>query len=176
MPERRKTETPSRLIDRYRAKLAIDRDDLDRCMVEQPELVDHVGEAYANAVAERDAGKLELEIAEAEEAQKIRERASTMDEKLTEASLREQLVLSKRIQNLKTEQIQLKKDIDDWSALRESFQSRGFMLRELAPMWVARFNRGTASSYVSPRDQLSNSVKARADEERRVEGRPNRRA
>src|ERR1044072_3906085 len=126
MPERRKTETPSRLIDRYRAKLAIDRDDLDRCMVEQPELVDHVGEAYANAVAARAAGKVELEIAEAEETQKIRERPSTMDEKLTEASLREQLVLSKRIQNLKTEQIQLRREITNWSGLGDYFKSGGF--------------------------------------------------
>lgn len=175
MPERRRTDEQTNPLNRYRAKLVIDRDDLDTCMVEQPELVDHVGEAYSNAVAERDAGKLELEIAEAEEAQKIRDHAAKMEEKLTEAAIREQLILSKRIQRLKTDQIVLKKEIDDWAALREAFQARGFMLRELAPMWVARFNRGTASSYVSPRQQIADTVKGRADSERAADGRPKRR-
>lgn len=167
MPERRKPVEPERKLSpiaRFRAQLIIDRDDLDTCLAEHAEIAEHVGTAHAEAVAERDACKLELEIAEADEAQKIREKAATMEEKLTEASLREQLTLSKRLQNLKKEQILLKKEIDELASLRDAFQQRGQMLaRGLAPMWVARM---AGRDSVSARGQMSDAIRANADAER----------
>jgi hypothetical protein len=158
-------EAPQNL-ERFRKHLAIDKDELDACLIEQPEIFDHVADAHSLAIADRDATKLDLDEAEAEEGSKIRDRAAQMEEKLTEASVREQLILSSRLRILRRQHLEKKAIVDRWAALKESFHQRNYMLRELAPMQTARmFSSGNAVR-VGSREAVSDSIKGRIDEER----------
>lgn len=150
-------------LEQLRSGLVIDKDNLDDCLVQQPELYYHVAEAFSHAIATRDALKLDIEIAEAREAKLIRELAAEADEKLTEAGLREQLALIPELQKLRRRRIEEESNISAWQALKEAFTQRSYMLRELVPMHLSRFNSGSVSS---PRTQMADAARERAGEER----------
>lgn len=158
------TRSPPINLQRFRAELVIDKDDLDECLIKQPELYYHVAEAHSQAVADRDATKLDVEIAEAEEGQKIRDHAAQMEEKLTEAGLREQLILSPRLQKLRRLRIEQETIINGWMALKESFHQRSYMLRELVPLHMSRLSGGSVR--VPPRQAMADDIRDRAGQER----------
>lgn len=153
-------------VGRYREDLVIDKDKLDDCLVQQPELYYHVAEAFSQAVAERDALKYEIELAEAEEGKKIRDRAVALEEKLTEANLKEQLLLLPRLNKLRLERLHQETLVGSWQALKEAYQQRSYMLRELVPMYLSRLSSGSVR-IGSPRDQLSDTIHEMANEGRR---------
>lgn len=149
-------------LARFREGLVIDKDDLDECLIQQPELYYHVAEAHSLATAERDAIKLDLEIWEAEEGQKIRDRAAIDEEKLTEGGLKEQLLLIPRIQQLRRKKLEQEGEISNWLALKEAFQQRSFMLRELVPIVLQRYS-GNMSG---PRAAIADDIHLRLREDR----------
>ena len=175
MPERKRLvsvepdyEPRNNNLERFRQQLVIDKDDLDQCLMNQPELVWHVADAHSLAVAEFDAAKLDLEIAEAEEAQKIRDHAAKMEEKITEGGVKEELTLIKRIQTLRRDNIERKRIVAEWAGLKEAFDNRKYMLREIVPMYLSKFGTGTITP--RPRDALAENVRQRAGEARARRG------
>lgn len=166
MAERRRPESkPEARIEDYRDRLAIDRDHLDDCLVEQPELYYHVSEQYSLAVAERDATKLDLDHTEAKEAQRFRDEAVKLEEKLTVDGLKEKLVLSPKLQDLREELIRQKAKIDAWSSLLEALRQRSYMLRELVAIQLSRL--ATTGSVTASRDSMISDARVRQGEERR---------
>ena len=155
-------------IEQFRAGLAIDKDDLDECLIRQPELYWHVAEAHSLAKAERDARKLDLEILEAEASQRIRIDHAESGEKgrLTEGDIAEQLLLIPGIQKLRRERLALEAKIEEWLALNESFTQRSYMLRELVPLYLARLGSGSMRSG-NPRNQVGERVLEHTGSERR---------
>lgn len=128
--------------EQLRGQLSIDKDALDDCLMEQPDLYYYVAEGYALAVAARDAAKLDLEQTTAEKAERIRAAALAADEKLTEASISRQLATDTDIADLEEGLLELRAKADMWQALKEAFQQRSFMLRELVQMLVSRLSAG----------------------------------
>lgn len=127
-------------LETLREQLQIDRDDLDTCLVEQPDLYYHVAEAYVLAVAKRDEAKLDLEQATADLDKQFREAAAAAEEKVTEAALSRKLASAPRIQKLERELLGLRVEADKWQALKEAFQQRSFMMRELVAMFIRRMS------------------------------------
>lgn len=155
-------------IERQRKYLAIDRTDLDRCLMEQPEVYYHVSRAFTQAVAERDAFKLTLEERQAQADQDIRAAALRNDEKLTEASIQNKLKTMPEIQELRHEYMDKCKEADDWQALKEAFQQRSFMLRELVALFIAqRHDLAMESGTAQVRVDLSEQNRKRNDELRK---------
>src|ERR1700693_5199531 len=122
----------------FRAQLQIDEDDLDRCMIEHAGLFDQVADTLVEAEARRDTLKLELEEVTAELAQGIRRRATQSEEKLTEASLKEQLQTLPRIRELNRELLESSTETDRWSATKESYKARANRLKEINASQIAR--------------------------------------
>lgn len=150
------------LHDRYKKYLAIDRDGLDDCLIKQPELFYHVSEQYTLAVGRRDAAKLELEKVEAEISQSIRENALKREEKVTEAGIAEKITIAPRVYTLRFDLLQLKGEVDKWLAMKEAYQQRSFMLRELVPIHLSQLYSGTSSV----RGDISEHNRKLAGEER----------
>lgn len=151
-----------RLAD-FHAALAIDRDDLDSCLVSQPETYYHVSQAFAAAVAERDATKLELEELQASVGQEIRATAARTEEKLTEGGLQQKLTANPRIQDLQRVLLEARKTADTWQALKEAFQQRSFMLRELVALVIAqRHDLGMEAGVGQARAAASESIRREA--------------
>ncbi len=148
-----------------RAALAIDMDDLDECLIRQPELYYHASELGALAKAARDEAKLDLELLEAAEGQHIRDLALKNEEKLTEGSLREQLLLSPKVERAKRELLELTTTVTKYDALKDSFQQRSYMLRELVPLHLSRMG-GSSSSGVHPRARMADHAREVTGQER----------
>jgi hypothetical protein len=111
--------------------LQIDRDDLDRCLVEQPGLFHQVAKAVAIALSERNELKLALEKAKAEADRQVRETAIKNSEKLTETALSKRILLVPTIQKLKQQLLQAKQQADLTLALMAAFQHKLYMLEAL---------------------------------------------
>lgn len=130
-------------LGQLREELSINKNALDDCLMEQPDLYYHVAEGYTLAVAARDAAKLDLEQTMAEKAEEIRERALRDDEKITETAITRKLATDPEVAGLEEHLLELRGTADKWQALKEAFQQRSFMLRELVQMLVARLSAGS---------------------------------
>ena len=138
-------------VDSYRKFLEIDRDDLDRCLMEQPSVYWSVSNAFAQAVAERDATKLDLEELQAN------------DEKLTEGSLQQKLTTMPKIQDLQRLRLEKTKNAESWQVLKEAFQQRSFMLRELVALYIAqRHDQSMEAGAGQARNSLAERVRVDA--------------
>lgn len=150
----------------YRRDLAIDRTDLDRNLVEQAELYDHVSESMVLAIAERDAAKLDMEEAEAEVARDLRNKSLEEGEKkMAEAAIAQEVKLSPKIKKLSREYLAAKAAVDAWSVLKDSYTQRSYMLREVSMREVARMS--STSSVSSARGDLSDANRGVAGRLRR---------
>lgn len=125
------TETP---LNGLRGQLVIDPDDLHSGLVEQPDLFYHVSESFAKAVSKRDEQKLQLEELTAELDQQLRRAYAQRQEKSTEASIQNALRGMPKIRTAEREFLKARLDADMWQALKEAFQQRSFMLRELVSL------------------------------------------
>ncbi len=155
-------------LARLEAELRIDRDGLDECVIMQPELYYHVASGHAMAVAERDALKLDFEQEEAKEGLSIRRAAAQIEEKLTEASLRDRLKTAKGLADLERDLQDAKAEAERWSALRDAYSQRSYMLRELVALHLSRLG---GSSMGGAKAELADARHAQMGELRRNRGR-----
>lgn len=125
-------------LEALQAQLKIDPDALDAALVEQPDLYYYVAENYVNAVARRDAVKLSIEQVTAELGEQMRKAAAAKDEKLTEAAITRKLADTPRLQEMEEQYLSLRLEADKWQALKDAYQQRSFMLRELVAIFVRR--------------------------------------
>lgn len=149
---RREDEDPREELEEA---LKIDRDDLDSCLVDQPGYFYHVAEAVAQANAERDTIKLELEEQTAILDKEVRKNALNAEEKITEAGIQNRLRTMPKIKELQLAYLDARTEADRWAALKEAYQQRSFMLRELVALHLASFhNLSVERGAVAARHQL----------------------
>ena len=122
-------------ISDFRTRLRIDRNDLDGCLMEQPELYYHVAEAHALAVAARDRCKLDYEAAVAKHDDLVRSKAVEEGERMTDTRTAHRVSLVSEVQTLHRKWLVGRSRVEELLALKEAFQQRSFMLRELVA-WV----------------------------------------
>lgn len=127
----------SKVMDRLRGSLAIDRDAIGECLIEQPQLYYDVASGHAESAARRDALKLETEEAQAGVDQRIRADAAGRGDKITEAAIQQQLRLDISVADLARRGLAAREETDRWAALKEAYQQRSFMLRELVALRVS---------------------------------------
>jgi hypothetical protein len=131
-----KTLTP----DDFRARLAIDRSDIDTMLEDHPILTLEVGEMQTAAIAVRDAMKLELEELHAYLDQKIRHDAAVAEEKTTEKAIENQIVNSKEMKALQRKYLDAKAEADSWGPMREAVNQRSYALRALVDLDLKRMS------------------------------------
>jgi len=125
-------------LDELRKELAIDQNALDDCLMRQPELYYSVAVGYAEAVAGRDSVKLELEELQAKLDQDFRAEALRKNEKITEGSIQQKLKTMPKVQDLQQKFMDARTEAESWGVLKEAFQQRSFMLRELVALFIAQ--------------------------------------
>jgi len=156
----------SNLIKELQGYLEIDKLALDDEIVKQPSLFFKASEAYVEAVAERDACKEELSTIDAELDGEIRERLEKRGDKTTEAIVKNEIQTEKRHSAAFDTYILAKTRADRLLALKEAFQQRGYMLRDLASLYVANYyesssvqgnSRSDAAVYNRQRERLADA-------------------
>ena len=133
-------------VDGYKEALVIDRDSLGECLIEQPQLYYDVTSAHVAAVALRDAAKLDLEEVHARQDKAIRADADAAQTKITEARIQQEIHLDPKYKAKRLELLELTEAADQMLSLKEAYQQRSFMLRELVALHISeRADIGAAS-------------------------------
>lgn len=119
--------------------LQIDQDALDECIQTHSDLFQRVQKACILAESRRDLAKEQLELEEASADERIRSLAYQHDEKITEREVRSQIVLDGKVRAARNKLLQLSREANEWSALKESYRQRSYMLRSMVDLYAAGY-------------------------------------
>ena len=132
------------IIKELRDYLEIDKHSLDDEIVKQPSLFFQVSEALSEAVAERDACKEELATVDADLDGQIRHDMEVAGDRITEAQVKNGIQVHAKHGPAFDTYILAKTRADKLLAMKEAFQQRGYMLRDLASLYVANYYDSTS--------------------------------
>lgn len=121
----------------FRKYLQINKHALDDELIQQPSLFYEVSEAYVQAAAERDAAKEALACADAKIDGIIRDRES--DNKITETMVKNEVTLHPSHIKAFSSWLDAKLLADQLQAMKEAFQQRSYMLKDLASLYVSNY-------------------------------------
>jgi hypothetical protein len=161
----RRPQRETREPDEVRTNLRIDEDDLDRCLVAQPEYFYQAAIAATAANAARDMLELELKELTAELDQDIREELGRLEARFTEAGITNKLRTLPRIKEKQRACLAARREADDAQALKEAFIQRSYALKDLTAIQLSRLNnlgieRGATSARRNVGDQIGDRVEA----------------
>lgn len=128
----------------FERRLEINRNNLDRAIMENPQLFAQVGERKALAISAKDAAADRLKITMAEIALRVRE-GDDGSRKLTEATVTALVQADREYIEAVSRANTARFWADKWAVLQESFKQRGYMLSEMASLWVAGYWSNTSA-------------------------------
>jgi len=131
--------TPGKWFTDMADKIQIDRDSLDDCLIQQPQLYYEVSERLAMAISRRDAQKDEVKVVESEVDELVRQDAAEEEKKITEAGVKAQVAQHKDVIAARKILTRLDTEIARLSALKEAYSQRSHALRELCGLYAANY-------------------------------------
>lgn len=126
--------------------LAIDEHALEEALQQQPDLFYRVSKALALLISERDEAKMELQTVEAEIDMEIRREAMDNDEKVTVGEVEARRRIHKKVVAANLRLIDFNKQVGQYSALKEAFQQRSYVLKSLSELYIANYYGDVQSS------------------------------
>lgn len=173
MKKKKKTKKSTRirssgssLSEELRKHLKIDRLNLDEELIKQPQLFFEVAEAAAIARSRMDAAKDNVERVESDVDQRIRQDAANEDERLTEKEIKALIQNDDDRVKAYASYLDLKRQTEELDQLRDSFRQRGYMLRELAALYISGYFQ---TSSTKGRGHKAREVRAEAANEKLME-------
>lgn len=152
-------------------QLVIDKSVLDDEIIRQPMLFYMVSELFTTALAERDALKEELQAVDADLDFQWRKRLSKdKTAKVTETLIKNHVQTSDAHERAFNAWLDAKTKADRLQALKDAFQQRSYMLRDLVSLYSANYYEEAsikpskaqeASHYAANRSRISNARAAR---------------
>lgn len=130
----------------YKAYLKIDADALDEDLKTQSGLYHEVADRLALQVSRRDATKKALAEAEAFADERIRKRMRKKGDKFTEKEIATKVRSDEEVEELSSELLRIGYNVARLGALKDSFEQRRYMLREMVQSYVAGYWGDTMSS------------------------------
>jgi len=129
----------SKLLAELEKGLLIDEHALNECLMQQPEIYYRVSKLHAIAISEKDAAKQNLAEIEAEADLEIRHRARVHEEKITEKEIEANKRMDKRVDKAITELQKLNHEVNLLQALKDAFNQRSFVLKDLTQLYIANY-------------------------------------
>lgn len=170
-----KLRTPVTLADvdypKLAAKIKLDKQRLDLATEEQAEVFLEIGERHAQAVSVRDLAKDTVTRVDAELARDKRIAAAKAGEKITEKITDDYVCLHEKHAAAVAAYADARRAEMKWSALRDAFDQRMRMIRELVGLYAAGYwtNSGTAGARGQVQEALAE--RARSEQQRQREQR-----
>ena len=146
--------------------LELDKNALDQEISQHPDLLFKVAEAHVEAIAERDSLKEQLATVDATLDAKIRLELDNAGEKVTESIVKNQVQSHPLHKSAFDDYSAAKKDADVLGALRDSFNSRGHLIRDLAQLHMAQYWENTSVTGSDPVYRRQRAQLAQARERR----------
>jgi hypothetical protein len=161
---------PTLTISDLQEQLAIDKSVLDDEVIRQPVLFYSVSEMLTDALAEKDGAKEDLAVVDADVAFKIRKGLSKGTARVTDKVVESHVLTSPEHEKAFTAYLNAKTRADKLTALKDAFQQRSYMLRDLVSLYSANYFEDAsvrptkaqeASQYAANRDRISKARAAR---------------
>lgn len=127
------------IYDGLRSALQINKNELDDEISRQSVVFQEVCEAQARAVSIRDEFKTSCEEQYAISSSKIRIKLEKSGERFTEAQIKESVATDKEYLDATADYLEAKKIADLLGGLRDAYDMRGKMLRELSHLFVSGY-------------------------------------
>lgn len=149
--------------------MKIDKLALDDEVIRQPELLYHVSEAHVEALASRDYLKEELNRTDAELSNHYRKELAK-NGRATDKAVEAKVLSDADRQSAYDEYSEARLKADRLGALKDAFQQRGYMLRDLCSLYTSNYwqeastkptQAQDASHYAANRQRMSNARAAR---------------
>lgn len=137
-------------LESFKPYLKIDKNGLDEAMAAQADLFFRVAEEYSLAVSRREEAKEALNTTDAELGQQHRT-AKTAEEKVTEGQIKDRVQKDPKHQAAFTHYAERRKRAELLGALKEAFQERGRMLRDLGHLYATGYFTVTTAKGASSR-------------------------
>lgn len=151
------------LLEELEAGLLIDKNDLDEELIRHPDLFYRVSKELTMLTSRRDAAKQEIAAVEAEADARARRAMRKGDEKVTEPEVKARIRLDKDVEDAYRVHQDLARDVGLFSALKEAYQSRSYVIKDLVQLWIANYYGDKAERHTR------NAVREHtADDARRV--------
>lgn len=157
------------VYEQLRNRLKIDRNELDKSVEEQAQVFFEVCEQHVNAISHRDEARDKLSRRDAELARETRQGLEKSGARATEAIINDSVMLHKDHIDLSAELAVIKKQTDLWGILRDSFDQRMRMIRELVNLYAIGYygSAGTIAPRNTVRDSLAATARTKMDEDRK---------
>lgn len=139
-------DEPTREVDLLRVGLKIDKEALDDEIINQPTLFVQAADLSALAFSRRDEAKAALDQTYAIVCDSIRTEAAKRGEKLTEARVKELGEQDQDYINATNEYLALKRKADEAYNMREGYDQRARMLKELVALHLAGYWSSSSAS------------------------------
>lgn len=156
-------------LDELEKGLKIDEHALDEALQQQPDLFYRVSKTLAMLTSRRDAMKQEKETVEAQADLTIRRKHARDKDKATEGSIRAEIRLDREVIEVGNELLELANLVAQFAALKEAFQQRSYVLKDLVNLYTANYFGDSAggSSRTRMRDHAADNYRdARRDHAR----------
>lgn len=137
-------------INEFKSYLKIDKARLDDELVHQAELYYAVSEAHANAVGKRDTAKESMAAIDAELDAEIRANG----DKLTEAQVKSKVQAHDEHKQIADDWLLAKAEAEKLAALKEAFQQRGYLIRDLCQLYINNYYSEQAVKHDADTDRL----------------------
>ncbi len=126
-------------VDEFRKYLKINKEKLDDELVQHSQLFFAVCEELVNALALRDGAKEGLAVTDAELDAKYRIALEKRHDKVTEAMVKGRVQTDPEHERVFGKFVEAKKRADLLQALKDSFEQRGHMVRDLCKLYIASY-------------------------------------
>jgi hypothetical protein len=133
--------------DEHRDKLQIDKHALDDMWLEQPGIIQAIGERLALEISRRDEAKDDLADITSELDGIVRESHVEDEKKPTETAIKNEIAQDPKVKKAKKRFRTLELNVSRLQMLRESFTQRRYALQDLVTLYVAGYytsNSGAA--------------------------------
>lgn len=145
--------------------IQIDKDALEESLLEQPNNFYHVSMKLSLWTSRRDAAKQEQQLIEARADAAIRHNAEVAKEKITEKEVESQKRMDEDVRTGLDELLRYNHTVNRFANLKEAYQQRGYVLKELVALYLANYY-ATNNVSSSPRDRAAEAGKREAHESR----------
>jgi hypothetical protein len=132
-------ETSEDIFAQLKDGLNIDIDNLDFALIKQPNQYFHVAQQHALAISRRDKLDHEMDVLKASLDREIRLEAIKTGEKITESQIKAAIERDKEHRALMFEYLYAKREADQWLALKDSYQQRSYILKDLVSLHVSGY-------------------------------------
>lgn len=125
--------------EQLKEQLAFSEHALDEAVLHHSQLYFTVCEEYTIACSIRDDAKKNMEESYAQNSLRIRDQALEENKKLTEDLVKQLTSLDRDYKEACKKYLSAKLEADLWGSLKEAYNTRGYMIREMAELWRASY-------------------------------------